>query len=1039
MITAVFYMAYRLYHHLDRYENRALFIVMVGLVLDVIGQYSISRCSPTEIAGSMAVESAAIGLRLSVSGQAFFGMGFILYITKLFEVKHGKIVGLMWFISIVGTFAHGFMLASSNAYIDNPRVISINGVSALAGERGPVFYIYVMGMALLSVWAIIVALQSIVKNYRQHEKYYRRMAIIYVILIVLHHVIMNINLYEFERTPDYTAIIRGMGMMIYFAFAVRYNFFNFDELANKAVVNDIGAGFVVLSNKLEIMYANGIAKEIISEMTKQGQNIHDVLKEVVERKELQATRNGSNYKVVADRIYTRGKLKGYSVLVTDVSDIVQLEKRAEQNSLASARLLTNISHELRTPLNAITGATKILENSSLDKENISEYVNVINSGAENLTEMISNFVEASTDNNMQSLVSMVPYNVCTMVGNVVDYCGKRAAKKKINFSVSFATDVPTRAKGDDRKISQVITNILSNAIKYTDEGSINLRVNGEYRKDGLFEYEYILTDIGKNPFESDIFTKEINSDEKSEVLNLTSSYQISLYVARRLINDMGGSISLTTLEGRGCIFRIIIPQEVVDNNTLTHHNFATKMKFVMLSEDTNFVNDMIVTCHDYGIIADRISGVQGLRKKIDDDYPYHVLVYDYASFDKKVLASEKAQKYVKVAILDAGKMPKKYDRDVIYINKPFSILTIRRILLRLEEYDGNSFAENKYTAPGAKILVVDDNQLNLQMAYNMLEQFKVSVTIASSGYECLSLINSGNNYDMILMDYMMDGLDGIETTGLIRAMDGPIKDVPIIAFTANSVRGAVEKYLSAGMDDVIFKPATMPDFEVVLRKFLPEEMIVSESLSEPQLEIYEEFPEIEGIDTKLASQYMGHNLEMYKEMLVSFALDIKDREELILDAYEKGDTRNFTIQVHGVKGISRNLGMTELSKRMEAMEHAAKGEDYEYVKTNLSELLSYYRRFTKILMPYVEEKEKKRASYSVTGEVGQVLLRMNELLEEFEIGAAEQLFYTIWPGEYDEEREPLMLSLKESIEKIDYYESLEYVEQLLATYTNKED
>ncbi len=90
-------------------------------------------------------------------------------------------------------------------------------------------------------------------------------------------------------------------------------------------------------------------------------------------------------------------------------------------------------------------------------------------------------------------------------------------------------------------------------------------------------------------------------------------------------------------------------------------------------------------------------------------------------------------------------------------------------------------------------------------------------------------------------------------------------------------------------------------------------------------------------------------------------------------------------------------------------------------------------------MPYVEEKEKKRASYTVTGEVGQVLLKMNELLEEFEIGAAEKLFYTIWPGEYDDERAPLMLSLKESIEKIDYYESLEYVEQLLATYTNKED
>lgn len=1031
MIVVIFYMANRLYSHLDRLENRALFLAMTGLVLDVIGQYSTSHCTT--------VESAAIGLRLSISGQAFFGMGFILYITRLYEVKHGRIVSLTWFVTIVGAFTHAFMLSSNNPYLANPYIKTTNGVSALVGNRGIVYFLYISGMTILSIRSVAVALSSLIKNYKQHEKYFRRMTIIYIILILIHHVVININIYEFMKMPDFTAIIRGIGMVIYFSFAVKYNFFNFDELANKAALNDIGAGFIVLSTKLEIMYANGVAREILEEMNKSDSNIHEVLRQIVDRKELQATRNGSNYKVVADRIYTKGKLKGYSILVTDVTDIVQLEKRAEQNSLASARLLTNISHELRTPLNAISGAAKILENSAYAKENVKEYVNVVNSSAENLTEMISDFLEASGDNNVHESVHNAPYNVCTLVSNVTDYCGKKAEKKRMKFSVSFATDVPTRALGDDRKISQVITNILTNAIKYTDEGSINLRVAGEYRKDGLFEYEYILTDIGNNPFETDSYISEAFSSEKSEVFNMTSGYEISLYVARRLVNDLGGTISLATLDGRGCIFRIKIPQEVVDNNTLTSHNFANKMKLIMLSEDTDFVNDVTATCHDYGIITDRISGIQGLRKNTDDSYPYYVLAYDYASFDKKVQASEKAHNYVKVAILEAGKVPKKYEQGVVYINKPFSILSIRRILLVLEEFDGERFDENRFTAPSAKVLVVDDNQLNLQMAYTMLEQFKVSVTVANSGFECLSLLNAGNKYDIILMDYMMDGLDGLETTAKIREMDSDIKEVPIIAFTANSVRGAAEKYISGGMDDCIFKPATMSDFETVLRKFLPENMIIVEKYTGDIINDMDSFPEIEGVDTKLASQYMGHNLEMYKDMLVSFALDIKDREEMILDAWDREDYKNFIIQVHGVKGISRNLGMTELSAKMEAMEHAAKEENYEYVRTNLSELLSYYRRFTKILMPYVEEKEKKRASYTVTGEVGQVLLKMNELLEEFEIGAAEKLFYTIWPGEYDEEREPLMRSLKESIEKIDYYESLENVEQLLSTYTNKED
>ena len=195
-----------------------------------------------------------------------------------------------------------------------------------------------------------------------------------------------------------------------------------------------------------------------------------------------------------------------------------------------------------------------------------------------------------------------------------------------------------------------------------------------------------------------------------------------------------------------------------------------------------------------------------------------------------------------------------------------------------------------------------------------------------------------------------------------------------------------------------------------------------------------EFPDIEGVDKETAIRYSGGNLEMFEDMLATFALEIPDKEKLIRQYVLEGNYRNLTVTVHGLKGLARTMGMTELSESMFEMEKASTAEDEAYIKRNLPDLLSRYRHYGIVLSPFAEKKlNKRKALESGTGTEG-ILQRMLQYLDDFEMGETEKLFDEIRPGDYDDKRAPLFKALKDSIERVDYYASREYVEKLLATY-----
>ena len=676
---------------------------------------------------------------------------------------------------------------------------------------------------------------------------------------------------------------------------------------------------------------------------------------------------------------------------------------------------------------------------NLSEADYKQYVEVIRSSTISLNDILNDLLTASGENKTNPEAGS-PYSVITLMDNVIDMCNDRVAKKQVMIQVSLEEDLPVNAIGEDGKIRQILLNVLTNAIRYTSDGIVSIRLSGEFLPDGRFEYCYSITDTGRNVFKPGIDTADAKSDDNLGV-DFSTGYGISVMVARRLAGALGGQFSVNSIPDKGNVYTIRIPSLLCDKKTISSFEFGKKMSIAYCGEEDPMLDSLERACSRLSVNFDVFAGLGRVRKLTGKENLCNVLLFNFERYGKRMLSQERTAGYVKVAVLTSDDIPDGFANDVIFVREPLSVITLYKILMEYEERKNKEYdAALSFSAPLARVLVVDDNDINLEIARTIIEHFKISVDTVENGYECLDLINSGKKYDIIFMDYMMEGMDGIETTEKIRALDSPMSKVKILAFTANAVDGAEEKYLAGGMDGCVFKPANTEAFAKAIWKFLPRELIVFENTGEEKKpeESFEDFPEIEGVDRDAAIKYCGGNINMYRDMLGTFSNESEEKIATILDDFEREDYKNFTILVHGIKGLSRTLGINRLSEMMAEMEKAGSREDSEYIKANISELLSYYRRCGKLLAQFGQTKQAENVE--VNGDkVGEILLKMRDFLDDFEMAETEKLFKEIWPGEYDEAKRPLMGLLGESIERVDYYASIEYVDRLLDTYKVTEE
>ncbi len=549
--------------------------------------------------------------------------------------------------------------------------------------------------------------------------------------------------------------------------------------------------------------------------------------------------------------------------------LLKLEKTAADNAnKAKSDFLADMSHEIRTPINAVLGMNEMILNKSNDEE-ILDYAISIKSAGKTLLSIINNILDFSKIEDGKMNLVPVEFDTTELITGLVNSISERAKAKQLDLIVDVDETIPSKLYGDDVRISQVIMNLLTNGVKYTEKGSVTIRVRnqGVLLDDVNLRVEVIDTGIGIKEEDFDKLTKSFERIEEKRNRHIEGT-GLGMSIVTKLLNMMNSQLEVQSVYGSGSTFGFNLRLHIVDHQPIGRFE------------------------------------------------------------DKKKRLSQKGEP-VRLSI------------------------------------------------PTLKVLVTDDNEMNLKVASNLLQFFNIYPELCTSGMETIELCTK-NKYDIIFLDHMMPKMDGIECLDILRQKH-LIHGTLVIALTANAVVGAKEMFLDAGFDDYLSKPILLDDLENMLRKHIPESRIENVTISpnnvsaapapqnEDDIEVFE-FDPVGDTDTGADSGLSigkaidaGLNVEegisfaagdegFYLEILRDYANDAEVKCSK-LDAFlASRDWKNYNILVHSMKSASRTVGAFDLTEKARKLEEAAGKEDAGYVLANHEELVSRYRALSRRLL-----------------------------------------------------------------------------------------
>ena len=557
--------------------------------------------------------------------------------------------------------------------------------------------------------------------------------------------------------------------------------------------------------------------------------------------------------------------------------VEQKAYEAEAAAQAKEDFLANMSHEIRTPMNAITGMVELALSNDLLPEQEKEYLYNIRAAGDELVSIIENILDVTKMRSDTLEITEEEYEITSLVHDVVNAIQVMLAEKQVVLLVDTNPNIPSRLRGDDVRIKQVMMNLLSNAAKYTEKGTIHLEVDFAPvgGKDQEIELKVCVTDTGIGIAQEqlkDLFTKFRQGDSSRN--RAMGGSGLGLVLSKRLIDLMRGTILAKSVPGKGSEFSFTVVQEVIDARPC-------------IETDPQMILQQAIKQEERG--AARVHS----RKKEDK--------------------------------------------------------------------------HTTFTAPDAKILLVDDNKVNLKVAEGLLRPYKMNIETADSGPMAIEMIRS-REYDLVFMDHMMPQMDGAEATKIIRGLEEDrFRTMPIIALSANAVRGAREMFMEAGMNDFVPKPIEMRIMDRVLRKWLPDDKVISNRSSEEDgyKEENSNTPtgslswKMEGIDVSVGMQYSGDDENLYREVLSDYMDTIEEKANVIEKAVEAGDLETYTIEVHSLKSISKSIGAMELSELAKDLELSGKNNEWGPIIARTPTLLNMYRNLYDVILPYHTKTEQE--------------------------------------------------------------------------------
>ena len=816
-----------------------------------------------------------------------------------------------------------------------PSKANLNGYT-LEISPAPMYYVY---RAFLLA-EIMTTIGIIISSYCSQRSMPNKAKIHFLMIAAMLSpmLLLSLRILKILKGDDPTPLGILLSCIFMSIAVVKYGLFDPVKNAKNYIIDNLKEAVIVTDADHRFLFLNSMADKIITSINKeQGYSTDDKIYAFIQGSQDFFDWKDRHYQVEETVLKDNELIQGYMMTIVDVTKIIEqnhLMKRlvlqTEDANRAKTNFVSNMSHEIRTPMNSIVGITEILLRSRHSPKEQEYLLNIQSSGRVLLT-IINDVLDCSKMEAGKMQLFDEPYDTCSLFHDLRISMENRIGHSGLELIYDIDQDIPCKLKGDMGRIRQVIINLVNNAIKYTEKGSVRFSVHVRQKNTDkvMLYYEVADTGIGIRKEDQKILFDAFQRVEMDRNRYVEGT-GLGLTISQNLVNMMGGVIEVESEYGKGSRFFFTIEQTIID--------------------------------------------------------PTPVSAVNYNGQKDNVTEKE---------------------------------------------------AECLFIAPEAHILLVDDNELNLVVAKELLKPLRMQIDTAENGLQAVKMVR-GSQYDLVLMDHMMPVMDGIEAAKAIRALpEDKYQKLPIIALTANAMVDARKEFLNAGMNGFVAKPIDFARICNQLKLWLPKDLVrdvpkeeakklLADDLSDR--EIQPEDPQM-GFSFEEGVKHCGSKAALMKTIRI-FYRTIDSKANKIEQCLKEGLISDYVIEIHALKSSALLIGAVPLSEAAKELEDYGKQGKTEVLEEKTPDVLTLYRDLKNILRPYAEKEEDAKKEFS-DGEWITALQQIHQCIEQFDLDGVDQIMEQLEEYQVPE-------CIRESMDQLRVYVadvSLEEIMELTDTMT----